>query len=87
MDNQPVPIREVADGHEISTVTAKEPIPEAWQAVAKIFTQELCVDECEWCQSTPDPYNTGDYGYVQSECIVPTPRQCPRFESYVKENS
>ena len=49
--------------------------------------KELCVDECEWCQATPDPYNTGDHGYVQSECTVPTPRQCPAFEDYVKEHS
>ena len=68
-----LPIKEVADGHKVNTITPD--IPEAWQAVAKIFVQELCVDECEWCEATPDPYNTGDHGYVQSECVVPTPRQ------------
>ena len=62
-------------------------IQPAWQAVAKIFTQELCVDNCEWLDLTRDPFNTGDTENIAGECTVPTPRQCPRFESYVKETS
>ena len=79
-----LPIKEVADGHEINTITPE--IPPAWQAVAKIFTQALCVKECEWCQSVRDPYNTGDKTYVQTECVVPTPRHCPSFDKYIKEH-
>ena len=62
-------------------------LPPAWLAITKIFTQELCAKECEWSQPTSDPFNTGDTDKVVTECTVPTPRQCPSFDKYVKENS
>jgi hypothetical protein len=62
-------------------------IPDAWKAIAKIYTQKLCVSECEWLTAATDPYGTGDNQLVVHECTVPTPRQCPAFKKYCEEHS